>query len=35
VALVVLTAALVLLVVPSLGLLVYFDQRSALESTKP
>jgi cytochrome d ubiquinol oxidase subunit II len=35
VALVVITAALVLLVVPSLGVLVYFDQRSALESTKP
>ena len=35
VVLLVLTAALVVLVVPSLGLLVYFDQRSALESTKP
>jgi cytochrome d ubiquinol oxidase subunit II len=33
--LVVVTAALVLLVLPALGLLLYFDQRSALESTKP
>ena len=29
------TAALVLLVLPALGLLLYFDQRSALESPKP
>src|ERR1700737_1550177 len=35
VALLVVTGALVLLVVPALGVLVYFDQRSALESTKP
>ena len=34
VALAIVTAALVLLVAPSLGLLVYFDQRSALEPTK-
>jgi cytochrome d ubiquinol oxidase subunit II len=34
VALMVITAALVLLVVPALGLLLYFDQRSALEPTK-
>ncbi len=33
--LVVVTAALVLLVAPALGLLLYLDQRSALESTKP
>jgi cytochrome d ubiquinol oxidase subunit II len=29
------TAALVLLVLPALGLLLYLDQRSALESPKP
>ena len=34
VALAIVTGALVLLVAPSLGLLVYFDQRSALEPTK-
>jgi cytochrome bd ubiquinol oxidase subunit II len=34
IALLVVTAALVVLVAPALGLLVYFDQRSALESTK-
>jgi cytochrome d ubiquinol oxidase subunit II len=33
--LLVVTAMLVLLVVPSLGLLLYFDQRSSLEPTKP
>jgi hypothetical protein len=35
VVLVIATAALVLLVVPALGLLLYFDQRSSLESTEP
>src|ERR1700694_3649068 len=34
IALLVVTAALVVLVAPALGLLVYFDQRGALESTK-
>jgi hypothetical protein len=33
--LLVVTSMLVLLVVPSLGLLLYFDQRSSLEPTKP
>jgi cytochrome d ubiquinol oxidase subunit II len=33
--LLVVTAMLVLLVVPSLGLLLYFDQRSHLEPTRP
>lgn len=35
VVLMVVTGALVVLVLPALGLLVYFDQRSSLESTRP